>query len=101
MKESRIVNGFHHHVDISEKHCAGAPLASPGKAVINHLVVAADGDMDPKDGPGDKWARWLDGRHHNRMLLESGVLLRIWPRSTQIRCQPQLDTPALIADGCG
>jgi hypothetical protein len=53
-KESRIVNGFHNHMDIGEKQRAGVPLLSPCKAVMNQLIIAADGDIDPEDRPGGK-----------------------------------------------
>jgi len=52
-KKSRIVRRFHNHVNRGEKKRAGLPLRGPGKTAPNHLIVTADGDIHPKDGPGD------------------------------------------------
>ncbi len=62
-KESRIVNSFHNHMDIGEKQRSGVPFRSPCKAVMNYFVVAADSDIDPKDGPGNERFHWFRGRH--------------------------------------
>jgi len=51
-KESGIVAGFHDDVDIGEEDCARSPLAGPEETSLNHLVVAADGNIDPENGAG-------------------------------------------------
>jgi hypothetical protein len=52
-QEFRMVDGLHNHVDGSKEKRAGLLSGSPGKTAPSHFLVAADGDMDPKDRSGD------------------------------------------------
>ena len=52
-KECRIVYRFHDHVDIGEEKRAGLLLRrAQSRLLLNHLIIAADGYIDPQNGPG-------------------------------------------------
>ena len=67
-KERRIVSRFHNHVDIGKAERAGLSLSGPGKAALDHFIVAADGNIDPENRLCDKGIQRLGGRDQGWIL---------------------------------
>lgn len=61
---SRIVNGFHNHVNTGEKERAGLALPGPTKTQLNYFIATAGGNVDSKDGAGNDEILRLGGGSH-------------------------------------
>jgi len=72
-KKCSIVDHFHDHMDIGENLRAGLSFPCPKQTLLNHLILAADSNIDAQNRPGSEGTLKLGGCGHGWSILGENI----------------------------